>query len=111
MALLAAARAACSRGPCEARLVGAKFARLDDPVAVDALTQDDLSDVELEELPIVVPAVCLPYNAGPLASVDRVSVTLRSALGEEMPAGMVCAKVSPSPPARLAESCAEDEVI
>ncbi|CAK0795059.1 unnamed protein product, partial [Prorocentrum cordatum] len=82
-----------------ARVVGAEFARLDGSVAVDALAQGDLGDLELEEPLVVVPAVCLPCDAaGSLASVDYVSVALRSALGEEMPADVACMK-----------SCAEIE--
>ncbi|CAK0887527.1 unnamed protein product [Prorocentrum cordatum] len=95
----------------EARVVGAKFVRLDRPVAVDALTWDDLSDLELEALLIGVPAVCPHCDAGSLASVDYVSATLRSALGKGMPAGVACVKVSPALLARLADSCAEDTVI
>ncbi|CAK0803476.1 unnamed protein product, partial [Prorocentrum cordatum] len=108
---IAGARAAGAAALREARAVGAKFARLEGPVAVDALTRNDRSDLELEELPIVVHAVCLPYDAGSLASADDVSVALRSALGEELPADAGCAEVSPAFLARLPESCAVDEVI
>ncbi|CAK0805543.1 unnamed protein product, partial [Prorocentrum cordatum] len=74
----------------KARVVGAKFVKLDGPVPVDGFTEDDLRNLELEKLLIVVPAVCLPCDAGWLASVDYVSVALRSALGEEMPADVTC---------------------
>ncbi|CAK0885353.1 unnamed protein product, partial [Prorocentrum cordatum] len=89
---IAGARVAGAAARCEARAVGAKFARLDGPVSADAVTQDDLIDLELEKLLIVVPAVCLPYDIGALASIGYVSVALRSALGEEMPADVACAK-------------------
>ncbi|CAK0822595.1 unnamed protein product, partial [Prorocentrum cordatum] len=108
---IAGARAAGTAARCEARVVGAKFVRLDGPVAVDALTRDDLSDLKLEELLIVVPAVCFPFDAGSLASVYYVSVALRSAQGEEMPADLASIKISPAFLARLTESDAEDEAI
>ena len=65
----------------------------------------------MEELLIAVPATCLPYNAGSLASVGCVSVTVRSTFGEELPGDVACAKVSPAFLGRLSESCGGGEVV
>ena len=81
---------------CEVRIVGAKFVKLDGPVALDGgLSDADFASLELEELLIVMPAVCVPFDAGRLAAVDYVSVAFRSPLGVEMPGDVACMKASP----------------
>ncbi|CAK0867445.1 unnamed protein product, partial [Prorocentrum cordatum] len=76
---IAVARAAGTAARCEARVVGAKFARFDGLVAVDTLTEDDLRDLELEELLIAVPAVFFLHDTGSIASVDTMTIQGASA--------------------------------
>ena len=94
--LIAGAAAAGGAERCEAGVAWAKFVKLDCPTSVNGLTEGGLRYLKLGELLSVVPATCLPYDTGSLASEGYVSVELRSTFGKEVLVDVACMQVSPA---------------